>query len=570
MIDTIVLRLHDLHAHQKVVRHLYLVHSDGSREYRKIPLERNSVDFDRETQKIISEKLFHRSVLNTETGEIQYSNINVNPYLTRIEYKDSGKGYSTGFRGHIQLPSCHYSIAFYVNRDRDFIEFNFSVPKYLYGTNVLQFLPHHFSKKFDATRSKSFANNISVVYNRLLVLIKDFFNCEFPTCRVNYKKVEINRIDICFNQIFDTDEDCKQYLNSVRLIKKKYARDNNFKDVSPWGNNVFYKSSLYSFKIYYKGDEFVKNDLKELQSLSRKRGFLPMDLELVSDLASRTLRYELTIHNQYLSYIFYQTVFRKTCPLFKNDRGRFARVRSLLEKRDKVLEIYSNLSDPLYQSSNSEAYYIALTAKEKQSPYTYIDKRLGITRKDERFYSFFTRLTSNRLKFMLESEDDDYFHYTQEPDTDKPPVQSVKFSMALFKDCAMRFWEMVNGFSVTDGIGFDTFNKNILEHNKAVEKMRQSLKGTGLRASGKSYNVSRLASFMLALERFGSFDKACDALKIPRTTKYRLKKDLSELGVSDRSVLPYPISVQLDYSAYHRFVMENHGALFFFKKTYAV
>jgi len=38
--------------------------------------------------------------------------------------------------------SGHYEFAYMVEYNRDFIKFNFSVPKYVYGSNVLMFLDH--------------------------------------------------------------------------------------------------------------------------------------------------------------------------------------------------------------------------------------------------------------------------------------------------------------------------------------------------------------------------------------------------------------------------------------------
>jgi len=56
-----------------------------------------------------------------------------------IYYSDTDKIQHLFFRSSLYNFSSHYTIAYSINTSRDFAEINFSIPKYIFGTNVLQF-----------------------------------------------------------------------------------------------------------------------------------------------------------------------------------------------------------------------------------------------------------------------------------------------------------------------------------------------------------------------------------------------------------------------------------------------
>lgn len=57
-----------------------------------------------------------------------------------ILYGDTGKVLPISIHTTMNIPSSHYTLNLRPNFDRDFIEFNFSIPKFVYSTNVLQFV----------------------------------------------------------------------------------------------------------------------------------------------------------------------------------------------------------------------------------------------------------------------------------------------------------------------------------------------------------------------------------------------------------------------------------------------
>ena len=148
--------------------------------------------------------------------------------------------------------SSHYSFSYHINFMRDFIEFNFSIPKYQFGTNILMFIEHDRDKEFKMFSSQTLEYNLQKSYKLLSNFIANFFKREFTICNIDLKNVEINRIDVCFNQVFNSKEDALLYLEYQKKLKKKNARDEQGV-MHDWTTSLMYKTRRYSAKIYHKG-----------------------------------------------------------------------------------------------------------------------------------------------------------------------------------------------------------------------------------------------------------------------------------------------------------------------------
>lgn len=169
--------------------------------------------------------------------------------------------------------SYNYHIHFRIFEDR--IEFEFSIPKLIFGTNVLEAkgqLQKH------------------TPYDILILGIKFFFKKLTPNCIINYSGVVLKRFDFCYNQIFDNSETC---LNALKYIKLKYASKNDKLNFE-YGHVELTKSKY--FKIYYKGAEFEKHD--RIKLLKHKN--LPQFI----DLSNKTLRYEKKYTPKNWSYFY--------------------------------------------------------------------------------------------------------------------------------------------------------------------------------------------------------------------------------------------------------------------------
>ena len=60
-------------------------------------------------------------------------------------------------------------------------------------------------------------------------MVMRFIDCflrnEFCLDKIDYKDVEINRMDVCFNQVFQSNEAALLYLKYQKRITKKHSRE---------------------------------------------------------------------------------------------------------------------------------------------------------------------------------------------------------------------------------------------------------------------------------------------------------------------------------------------------------
>ena len=105
MIDTVEFRVHDLKKHLRVAQWL-------DRHYAK-------------SGKTVS-------IVEGEDPFTVEQKVN---FRTRLRYHDTGNEHTVAHFN--QLRSDHYTIAYKIDYIRDFIAFNVSIPKYIYGTNIL-------------------------------------------------------------------------------------------------------------------------------------------------------------------------------------------------------------------------------------------------------------------------------------------------------------------------------------------------------------------------------------------------------------------------------------------------
>src|SRR4051812_44971312 len=116
MIDTIILRLHGVRKHRSVIKSLDLLNTKG---------------YTTSQGKVNPKEVMRlRNMGITDTGEI----------LSIMRMNGTGEFLlKTKVAKHVNA-SNHYAFTYFVNYTQDYIEFNFSIPKYLYGSNVVQFV----------------------------------------------------------------------------------------------------------------------------------------------------------------------------------------------------------------------------------------------------------------------------------------------------------------------------------------------------------------------------------------------------------------------------------------------
>lgn len=219
-------------------------------------------------------------LVNDDTGLLDN-----NTKVRAIMYHDSDSIIPLTKRSNYLIPSSHYLLSYFYKIQDDSVEFNFSIPKYLFGTNIFQFVPY-----FDQSSESCF--------KYFKEFINDFITGFFPE-KIDLSDIELNRIDFCYNQFFHSKNDALRYLDSQKELLVKYARSSKNKFRS-YDTSLMYTTARYSFKIYHKGEEFKKHDRGELI----KRNPKAYNITELSEMADRILRYEITFRKSMLNYLF--------------------------------------------------------------------------------------------------------------------------------------------------------------------------------------------------------------------------------------------------------------------------
>ncbi|MBN8785456.1 MAG: hypothetical protein J0I84_00045, partial [Terrimonas sp.] len=216
MIDTIVLRIHNISKYKRLYDQFY-----------RPTKEKNSIT---------------KAYIDEDSGEYMEMG-----YSAALVFHDNNRVLPLMHRSAVYVPSSHYSVSYVISTQKDFLEFNFSIPKYIWSTNVMQFI-------------NLFDNSETILFGELQKFITEFIN---DNCheRPLMDDIEINRIDFCYNQFFNSKDDALAYLAEQNKLLVKYARSSGNKFRS-YDTSIMYVTRRYSFKIYHKGTEFAKNDYK--------------------------------------------------------------------------------------------------------------------------------------------------------------------------------------------------------------------------------------------------------------------------------------------------------------------
>jgi hypothetical protein len=143
----------------------------------------------------------------------------------RFISEDKIKETNLSIKGRYKLDSSQTTVSYMINPNKGFVDFEFSIPKYLYGHNLAQFVPQYNSSTYieNVQFMKKREVQLSLLYNRLYKFIKLFFTDLCINLKleeyVDFHYIEVRRIDLCYNQYFETKEDALMYLDH----QKKFA-----------------------------------------------------------------------------------------------------------------------------------------------------------------------------------------------------------------------------------------------------------------------------------------------------------------------------------------------------------
>jgi hypothetical protein len=173
----------------------------------------------------------------------------------------------------LRLKSSNRDINFFVNVNKGCLTCEMSIPKYLYNHNIAQFIPQANSEKYRDRYSLCSWEYQSIILHKRL---NDFFDSFFTellqllnlSMMPNYEYLSIDRIDLCYNQLYLSKEDALYSIGKMKTISNKVKNKLSL-GTGQYATAIHYKmSNGATFKIYHKGSEFKKTDAKELQKIN--------------------------------------------------------------------------------------------------------------------------------------------------------------------------------------------------------------------------------------------------------------------------------------------------------------
>ncbi|PTN07413.1 phage/plasmid replication protein [Mangrovibacterium marinum] len=529
MIDSIVLRFHSLSQYPEIIQRLRKT-GEGTNFY-----ERSNPHKD--------------DLVDSETGEV----IDKDSYLrlSEIEYSDTGKVW-TLYKNKVRTKS-HYDLSYRVDMKQDFVEFNFSVPKYLFGTNLKQFIPHPNEKyhnfPIDLLRTMEF--HLSNTFDWLTRFLNEFLLDWFDGIEIDKKDIEINRIDIAYNQIFNSKEDALQYLEFQKRIKKSYIRENsNYK--ADWSTSIFLSTERYGAKIYHKGSEYKGKNGDKSKHLrvnrEKKETIFPVNDELDKDgnvlkeglqsFADRILRYEITFRKSYMSYLFKKHLFANKCPFLKALHKEYKAVKKIKSKCEREIE----------KAQKGKQ----LTEKEKQ---IYMTAFISLPREKKDAFFQYEGILNKRNSFRLTITEEDvkgnstieniYFKTGYNPVI---PVNAL-FSRELLHEMFKVFMSFMEEFQLKKLDKYEDNIQKVILYNREVDRLNASIEDP--KQHKKRINET-LANQILFNLQHHSLDEMVQLKLISRRTKYNYLKVLERLDISKNTILSRNLfeSNEVDFTLY--------------------
>ena len=505
MIDTVIIRLHDLNKYSHHIKCLDIYNNNGYSTY---------------TGKIDKAEAYQLRKANATDKEI----------IDFIQKKETGDFLIKTQVAKQMNASNHYQFAYLINYTKNFLEFNFSIPKYKYGTNILMFMEHENDRDFKFYQSAELEYNIQNCYNLFISFLHKFFFNEFILCKpVDWKDVEIFRIDVCFNQLFRSKEEALKYLDYQKKISKKYAR-NEDGVMRDYATALMYTTKMFSAKIYHKGTEYQKNDLKEHLRINEQKGKEYFKTKKFQAFADKMLRYELTIRNGLINYLHKHHIFRKNCKYFKADYRDFMTVENALQKNVRLSKKIGSLPD-----NKKETYLL-------HHPYEKISRDFRLIHKSV------TKLITRRRYFKIEVDEmSSEFNRTSVPFNS----DDAKFCSKLLKLCLDKLLVFINEYQIKELPEEEIVRQQIEYHNQV-----QSIK----------LPASEMIRFYLQLLKHGSFKDTAKYFELSRATIYRYKQRFKKIGITERSLkltettysIPY---APMDLRDYHSTIIYDNQLL---------
>jgi hypothetical protein len=518
VIDTVEFRIHDIKYHKDLATFLDKSHLGQGRSV--LMRERGDVD-----EWTIEQKLTHKKILR---------------------FHDTNKTHEVAH--FYELKSSHYTIAYCIDINRDFIKFNVALPKYCYGTNIIHYNTNPKHKDFSFFKHSALDTNLNEAYDRLLAFFDKFFLVEFGAIKIDRAFVEINRIDLCFNQMFDSKADALEYFAQLQKVRKKFSRDssNSSRD---WKTSLTYVTPKWSFKVYHKGAEFKKHDSKKLLALNQA-GQATFDVPFYQDFSDKILRYEMTFRNAYLSYLYMTRLFRKDCHIWRAGVKLYKTHKIALEKAKT-----ENLK-PGKRKGLTFAEYRKTLSPEDLRLIKYVSSFYARTKK---FY-----LSNKGFNLEFDKATDEY-NFSRWPGRSETFDQGAKLSRALFRVMAGKFLDVLSEYKLELYQDSTSVLARLESYNNQIESDKTALKKLAIPKDSPRWSSvpSKIQPgkirIVLDLLQKQSFEEIAASNIFSRKTWYNLRQDLAKLNLNERSLNGLTNRVAFDLGEYQTQLIRHSG-----------
>lgn len=208
-------------------------------------------------------------------------------------------------KGSYRVPSSSNDMTFTINDNKGTIEFSFSIPKYLYGHNVVEHIPQIHSSRYHKHGQDLFSLDFQsfFLYERLQqflqIFLKDLKNVYKIKGEFDLKYIELKRIDLCYNQHFKSKEDALLYLSNQKKLLTKGSRKAQ-SSTGEYETGLTYTTSRGSyFKIYHKGKDYTIHQLAKHLKINSENAKKHLRTNNYIDLYTKYLSREQILKNAF-------------------------------------------------------------------------------------------------------------------------------------------------------------------------------------------------------------------------------------------------------------------------------
>jgi len=507
MIDTIILRIHNIA--EKYRRSIKVFEMDVADRMKK------EIGFVKTSEFEAIKKKYNDS---TRT-------------INSLKLNRTGQFLVQSATGNKKSHSGNYEFRYSINWDKNYLELNFSIPKFVHGTNLLMYIEHFWDRDYKYSENNSLEYNMQKAPKLLLSFLRHFIKMQFID-PIDLEDVEITRIDVCWNQVFKSWSEALYYLQHQKKIRKKHSREEEGLPID-YGTSLMHATKRYSVKIYHKGSEYRKHDLKQHLKYNEEKGIHYFKTEKLSKFADRILRYEITIRSAELNYLFKHNIFRNTSNMFKLDYKRYLKISATKQRNDSISKKIGTLEGV------------------EQNVYRSLHPYERITKDERDFYKYFSKLMNKYPKFMMK-ENDFSKRYNSENIVLINSRETLNCDTALFSKefialCLEKLALFIKDFQLD----------KLPEEEKVSTKIDRY----------NNFNRHKLpkeamVKFYCLLLSSGSFKEAARLSRFSKATLYRYKYRFKKLGISENHIkpedgfeLPNP---KVNLNEYHAFLINEH------------